>query len=69
MSVNVLTVQEAAAALKVTTKHIYRQIYAGNLRAYKAGNAIRIRESDLERMLKPIKTYAPARELAGGDAQ
>lgn len=49
---NLLTVQEIAEILKVTTTTVYRWINKGKLPAIKIGKEWRVKEADLENMLK-----------------
>jgi putative molybdopterin biosynthesis protein len=51
----VLTVQEAAAVVKLTQWAIYRAIQRGDLVAYKPGGRLRINESDLQAWLKATR--------------
>jgi excisionase family DNA binding protein len=49
-----LTIAEAAKALKVSTVTIHRWLKQGRLMAYRAGpRAVRIRRADLTRLLSP----------------
>ena len=50
-----LTVQEAAASVKLTQWAIYRAIKRGDLTAYKPGGRLRIHEVDLEEWLQSTK--------------
>lgn len=43
----VLTVSEAAAALKVHRQTVYRLIYNGDLRPFKIGSSTRLRARDV----------------------
>ena len=43
-----LTLEEAAAALRVTMAELHRLIDSGRLRAYKIGRVVRIRRQDVE---------------------
>jgi excisionase family DNA binding protein len=65
------TIEAASEFLKCSTKTVRRMIANGGLRAYRLPGvrAIRIDSRDLEKALKPVRVYNPARELAGGDAQ
>ncbi|MGP5251486.1 helix-turn-helix domain-containing protein [Brachybacterium alimentarium] len=52
-----LSIAEAAEQLGLTEKTIRRYIAAGKLPAYRVGSrTVRIKSSDLERLLKPIPT-------------
>ena len=50
-----LTVQEAASAVKLTQWAIYRAIKRGDLTAYKPGGRLRIHEVDLQAWLESTK--------------
>ncbi len=55
-----LTIQEAAATLKVSRITIRRHIAGGRLKAVKAGKLVRISKDSLERLLAPIAPAAGA---------
>jgi len=58
----ILTKQEAASLLKVTTRYIERQIRAGRLRACKpSGKLVRILRRDLDLFLAQGATMEAAR--------
>ena len=58
-----LTVPEFAAALRVHPASIYRRIQAGEIECVRVGSApggrLRIRESELARLLEPAERRAP----------
>ncbi len=49
-----LSISAAAAWVSLSVKTIRRRIAAGELRAYKCGNSIRIKTDDLEAMMRPV---------------
>lgn len=49
-----LTAEEAAAILRISTKTLYRLRDAGKLNAVKIGRSLRYRESDLKRYMKGL---------------
>lgn len=51
MNDEILTAQEAAKFLKISTKLLYKLINAGNIHAKIIGNGFRIRKSALEAYL------------------
>jgi excisionase family DNA binding protein len=52
---DLLTIVEAARQLKVSRVTVHRWLKAGQLQAYHVGpKAVRIRRSDLERLLRPF---------------
>lgn len=54
-----LTVAEAADELAVTERFIRKLIAEGELRAVKVGaRVVRIRRSDLEDLLRPVRTIS-----------
>lgn len=54
-----LTVSDAAQELQVSEKTIRKQIVYGDLKAYRfGGRAIRIKRSEIEKAMKPIKSVA-----------
>jgi len=53
-----LTIPEVAQELSLSTKTIRKQIAYGELKAHRFGRAIRVKRSDLEKAMKPIKTVA-----------
>lgn len=57
-----VSIDTAAELHNVSTKTIRRAIERGDLPAYRIGRAIRIKATDLDRIMKPIKVYR------GGDA-
>lgn len=61
---DILTVDEVADLLKVTSQTIYNMIRDKRLSAIKIGREWRFRRSDLERLLNPSKPTIAAR---GGD--
>lgn len=52
----VLTVEEAAAAIKVSKMTIYRIIDSGDLPHFRIGRSVRIRRDDFEHYLKAAYT-------------
>lgn len=50
-----LTVEDAAAMLKVDPKTVYRLINEGNLKAFAVGRVYRIEESDLDDFVRQSK--------------
>ena len=68
----VLTVQEVAKYLKVTTKTVYDLIRQGSLPSFRVGRAVRCRESAveafIEKQLQNSATSGDAAELNGGQA-
>lgn len=50
---DVLTVNEAAALLRISPGLVYKLFHAGKLRGYQAGRAVRIHRSSVERMQNP----------------
>jgi len=59
----VLTVPEFAAALRVHPASIYRRIQSGEIKCIRLGSApggrLRIRESELVRLLEPAERRGP----------
>ena len=55
-----LTVQETAEMLKVTTITIRRYIAEGRLPALKVGKGVRVTKEAVERMARPIEPKKPA---------
>ena len=55
-----LSVQEAADYLRVSTRSIFRYIQSGRLRAFKIGEW-RIKQSDLEKFLNKHSNVYPVR--------
>ncbi|MCC7355512.1 MAG: helix-turn-helix domain-containing protein [Anaerolineae bacterium] len=64
-----LTLKEAAAILKVTTRTLLRRIEEGKLPAQKLGTGrtspLRVKRSDLDKLLNPAR---PAQDESSGDA-
>lgn len=59
-----VTIQEAAEYLGITTATVRRRIASGDLKArrLKGGPSIRLRASDVEALLEPVRrTAAPRR--------
>jgi excisionase family DNA binding protein len=54
----VLTIQEAAAHVRLTPWALYRAIQRGDLTAYKPGGRLRVHESDLDSWLESTKVAA-----------
>lgn len=50
-----LTPEEVSKLLKVTRLTVYRWIKEGELKAVKAGRAVRVRREDLEAFLKDVE--------------
>lgn len=64
-----LTLAQAAELLQVSDKSMRRLVQRGQLRAYKIGPHFRFKRADVERALKPVRTYTPAaREAVSADA-
>jgi MerR family transcriptional regulator, light-induced transcriptional regulator len=61
---DLLTLQEAADALKVHYMTAYRWVRKGDLAAFKAGGRLRVRSTDLDDFVaaREVDTAAPARE-------
>lgn len=59
-----LLVEDVAAELKCTRRHVLNMIHRGELKAYKFGRLYRVHHRDLKRALKPVLTGV----AAGGDA-
>lgn len=55
-----LTIQEAAAHVRLTPWALYRAVQRGDLTAYKPGGRLRIRESDLDSWLESTKVAVKA---------
>lgn len=55
--IEVLTVQQVAGALQVSTKQVLRLIKQGKLPAFKVGHPWRIRRTDLEKFIAYRITY------------
>lgn len=70
MSVEALTLKEAASLTKSSEKTLRRMIARGDLKAYRFGRGIRIKPGDLDKAMKPVTPLASIvdidRELAGG---
>jgi excisionase family DNA binding protein len=66
-----LTVQETADLLKVSTVTVRRFIADGRLPAVKVGRAVRVEKADVERVVTPITAHARqvARQHRGPDAK
>jgi excisionase family DNA binding protein len=58
---DMLTIQEAAARVRLTQWAIYRAIQRGDLTAYKPGGRLRIREADLDGWLESTRVRAKER--------
>jgi excisionase family DNA binding protein len=56
----VLTIQAAAAHVRLTPWALYRAIQRGDLTAYKPGGRLRVHESDLESWLESTKVAVKA---------
>ncbi len=63
-----LTVQEVAQAMRVSTMTVYRLIRSGSLRAIRVGNHFRIREADLDAYLDERTVGGAASPRAGSSA-
>jgi excisionase family DNA binding protein len=61
-----LTVKEAAAHLRVSTRRIYEMCAAGELRAFKVGRSLRIAPEMLEEYRRQGAVVACHREPFGG---
>ncbi len=48
------TVREVADKLKVSERTVYSWIYSGRMQALKVGRAVRIKNSEVQRMLRPF---------------
>lgn len=57
MTTSYLTIPQAGEVLALSPTTIRRMIQRGELKAHRAGRAIRIKSSEIERALKPIKAY------------
>ena len=62
---SLLRLQQSAARLNVSVWTVRRRIADGSLPAVRVGTQIRIRESDIDRLLRPIPSAVTRRS---GDA-
>jgi excisionase family DNA binding protein len=64
---DLLTLQEAAARLRVSKNTVYKLCRAGQIPSCKVGRQWRIRNADLDRWLSQLQSSADARPGAGRD--
>ena len=55
-----LTIQEAAARVRLTPWALYRAVQRGDLTAYKPGGRLRVHEADLDHWLESTKVAVKA---------
>ncbi len=66
----VLTVQDVADYLKVTTKTVYEIIRRGSLPSFRVGRALRCRRSAVETFIEQqIQSGPPSPQNASGEAR
>ena len=64
------TVAEAARALRVSRPTVWRWVHSGRLPAYRiGGRAIRIRNADLHRLVKPAARTTPQPRVSQSDLE
>jgi excisionase family DNA binding protein len=59
-----IALSTAAEAFDVSTKTLRRRIDDGTLPGYKIGGLTRVREDDLDRLIRPIRVSAPTGRTA-----
>lgn len=62
-----LSTAQAAERLNISPKTVRRLMLDGTLPAYKVGRALRFKETDLKRAMKPVKVYAGSKAGEGLD--
>ena len=65
-SIRLLTLNEAAELLQVSTRTLQRMIHSGQMPALKVGGQWRVREAQLRQWVENREGSAPATERVGG---
>lgn len=63
MNTKYLTIKDAAEILSCSEITVRRMINKGDLRAYRFGRMIRIKETDFKKVFKPVTNLADIRGL------